>query len=260
MKVSKKNIRFFLSFINFRLPVINLRLSLLQSFLWFSLIIPLIIILVIFLTLFNTGCTNLISGGFNISEKSADDINSENEKTEGSQGSENAAASEEIKEENAEPKQGSNENETVESKSEETSISDEGDITINVYYANSTAEYLVGEARTLSGSGKYVDAIFEMMKDPIDSSLIKLIPETTKINGIKVEENTAKVDLSQNFIDDRFIGDAADILLVYSIVNTLTEFSEVDSVEFYIDGQKLDILGQLDVGEPLFRRSDLIKS
>ena len=50
-----------------------------------------------------------------------------------------------------------------------------------------------------------------------------------------------------------------DILLLYSIVNTLTQFSEVNSVTLHIDGVKQDILGQLDIKDPVFRRNNLIK-
>jgi len=143
---------------------------------------------------------------------------------------------------------------------EETDPIDTSEQTINVYYADSAAEYLVGEARTVSGISKLVDAIYELMKEPIDSSLFVLIPSTTKINSIKVINRIARVDLSQSFMDDRFVGDTADILLIYSIVNTLTEFNEVEAVEFYIDGEKLEIFGQLSVDEPIYRKSDLIKN
>ena len=134
------------------------------------------------------------------------------------------------------------------------------EVTINVYYADQTGEYLIGEARILSDSSKYVDAISEMMKESIDSSLFKLIPESTKINSVTVKDGMANVDLSKNFVDDRFVSDTVDILLIYSIVNTLTEFPDVNSVDFYIDGTRLDILGQLDLQGPSFRRSDLIKN
>jgi len=134
------------------------------------------------------------------------------------------------------------------------------EVTINVYYSDQTGEYLIGEARILSGGSKYVDAISEMMKEPIDSSLVKLIPESTKINSVTVKDGMANVDLSKNFVDDRFVGDTADILLIYSIVSTLTEFPDVNSVEFYTDGVRLDVLGQLDLQEPYFRKSDLIKN
>jgi len=134
------------------------------------------------------------------------------------------------------------------------------EVTINVYYADQTGEYLIGEARILSDSSKYVDAISEMMKESIDSSLFKLIPESTKINSVTVKDGMANVDLSKNFVDDRFVSDTVDILLIYSIVNTLTEFPDVNSVDFYIDGTRLDILGQLDLQGPSFRRIDLIKN
>jgi germination protein M len=149
------------------------------------------------------------------------------------------------------------ENNADENQSEEETKS--GEVTINVYYADSMGEYLVGEARVVSSENKYVDALNELMKLPINNSLIQLIPDGTKINSVSVEDGLAKVDFSKEFVENRFQSDTVDILLVYSIVNTLTEFPEVNSVSFYIDGEKLDVLGMLDVKEPIFRRSDLIK-
>ena len=148
---------------------------------------------------------------------------------------------------------------SVTSQETENNNSSNGEVTINVYYSDQTGEYLIGEARILSGGSKYVDAISEMMKEPIDSSLVKLIPESTKINSVTVKDGMANVDLSKNFVDDKWPGETVDILVIYSIVNTLTEFPDVNSVEFYIDGVRLEIFGQLDVKGPLFRRIDLIK-
>lgn len=133
------------------------------------------------------------------------------------------------------------------------------ELLVNVYYSDSMGEYLVGEAKVILSENKYIGAFYELMKLPTDSSLVALVPDTTIINSIVVEEGTAKIDLSIDFVEDRFISDTVDIMLVYSIVNTLTEFNEVNSVIFYIDGEKLDILGGLDLQDPVFRRSDLIK-
>jgi spore germination protein GerM len=152
-----------------------------------------------------------------------------------------------------------NESTEIESEKESEGESEPGDITINVYYSDDMAQYLVGEARTVSSENKYVDALYELMKLPVDSSLYRLIPESTKINSVTVEGGLAKVDLSKEFVEDRFQGEAVDNLLIYSIVNTLTEFPEINSVSFYKDGKKLDILGQLAIDEPIFRKSDLIK-
>ena len=134
------------------------------------------------------------------------------------------------------------------------------EITINVYYSDQMAEYLVPESRIILSDNKYVDALYELMKKPIDSSLTPLVPDTTIINSVTIEEGNAKVDLSQEFLDDRYTSDTVDILLLYSIVNTMTQFSDINSVTLYINGEKLDILGQLDISEPEFRRNDLIKN
>jgi spore germination protein GerM len=133
------------------------------------------------------------------------------------------------------------------------------EITINVYYSDQMAEYLIAESRIISSENKYVDTLYELMKKPIDSALTPLVPDTTIINSVTIEEGNAKVDFSQDFLDDRFASDTVDRLLVGSIANTLTQFSEINSVTLYIDGEKLDNLGGLDIQEPVFRQNDLIK-
>jgi germination protein M len=221
-----------------------------------------IIILVAFLLVFSLPACSTFDNLLNISKQTADktDVVQKNSSKVNNEGSATDSSGQ---------GQSSDDTENISTEMQETETtmdniqSEEGsdsEITINVFYADTTGERLVGEARIVSGENKYVDAISEMMKDPTDSSLLKLIPETTKINSVTLDGSQAKVDLSQSFIDDRFISDSADILLVYSIVNTLTAFDEIDSVLFFIDGKKLDVLGMLDLTDPLFRRSDLIKS
>jgi len=155
------------------------------------------------------------------------------------------------------------EEETAEEDTKEEQTEEEaeaGEITINVYYSDQMAEYLIPESRIIPSENKHVDALYELMKKPIDSSLTPLVPDTTIINSVIIEDGNAKVDLSQEFLDDRYTGDTVDILLLYSIVNTMTQFSDINSVTLYINGEKLDILGQLDISEPEFRRNDLIKN
>lgn len=207
------------------------------------------VILIIIITLFASGC-------------SADSSTNENNKQNNGQTIEDTSISAEstsnTQSSSAEDSSTSQEASVTSQETGSNNSSNE-EVTINVYYSDQSGEYLIGEARILSGSSKYVDAISEMMKEPIDSSLYKLIPESTKINSVTVKDGMAKVDLSKNFVDDRFVSDTMDILLIYIIVNTLTEFPDVNSVEFYIDGERLDVLGGLDLQGPLFRRSDLIK-
>ena len=139
------------------------------------------------------------------------------------------------------------------------------ELTIKVYYADSQGEYLVPELRTINtlsveeGSNKYIDALKELAKPPDNDNLIRLFPETTVINSVIVNNKIAEVDLSESFMADRFVSDTADILLIYSVVNTLTEFPEIHAVTSFIDGKKIDIFGQLDVKDPIYRDETKIK-
>jgi len=158
----------------------------------------------------------------------------------------------------------------VEDKDKTSSVSEASseltnELTIKVYYADSQGEYLVPELRTINtlgveeGSNKYIDALKELVEPPGNDNLIRLVPETTVINSVIVNNKIAELDLSESFMTDRFVSDTADILLIYSIVNTLTEFPEIHAVTFFIDGKKIDIFGQLDIKDPIYRDETKIK-
>ena len=202
-------------------------------------------LLIASLVLLNAGCSPSDSSNTNIVNETE---NNDNAKGEEDTGEEQENELEDLSDENANDEQ-----------PEEEAADLNEELTIKVYYTDPQGEYLIGEARIVSSANKYVDALNELIKLPIDDSLVGLVPDTTLINSITVEDGLAKVDLSENFVEDRFPSDTVDVLLVYSIVNTLTEFSDVHSIIFYIDGEKLDIIGMLDISEPMFRREDLIK-
>jgi len=207
----------------------------------------------VFIFLFTFSCTPTED-----STLSPDNDNTSDESTNDNGTGEESINSDDNQASDIEDNSADGENDADNDQSEETE-DETGEITINVYYADAMGEYLVGEARVVSSENKYIDAFNELIKLPVDSSLYQLVPESTIINSIIVENGLAKVDLSKEFLEDRIQSDTVDILLIYSIVNTLTEFQEVNSVSLYIDGEKLDILGELDVKEPIFRRNDLIK-
>lgn len=178
--------------------------------------------------------------------------NNEDFKSETSQDSrEEEIAEEETTEENEQTGL-ENEEEVEENKETES-------LTIKVYYADSMVQYLVGEERIISSTYKYISAFMELLKPPLEPGHFMLIPENTKVNRISFDNGNITLDLSSEFVGERFKGDAVDVLLVYSVVNTFTEFSEINTVTFYVNGQRLNTLGQLDISDPLYRDESWIK-
>jgi hypothetical protein len=65
------------------------------------------------------------------------------------------------------------------------------------------------------------------------------IPEGTRLLGLEIEDGVALVDLSEEF--EQGGGTASITARVAQVVYTLTEFEEIDAVEFYLDGERVEV-------------------
>ncbi len=93
----------------------------------------------------------------------------------------------------------------------------------------------------------------------LSGGLLTMIPANVKLRNVYVRDNTAFVDLSDEF---RFnsLGRAGLVAQVKQLVYTATEFSNVKTVQILIEGRKLDYLSSEGpyIGRPI-SRDDLIK-
>ena len=86
----------------------------------------------------------------------------------------------------------------------------------------------------------YIVLVGMLLEGPKDSTLKKIIPEGTRIIDAKINKKCVTVNLSKEFIENAD-GDVNNkCKMIYSIVNTLTELNEVQSVKFLIDGQEIE--------------------
>lgn len=131
---------------------------------------------------------------------------------------------------------------------------------ITVYHATKDGMNLVPEIHVVDKNDHPAKtAIALLAAEPLDKSLMRIMPSTTTLLGLKIQDGVAYANFSQNL--RRFGGGSAnEILLVAEIVNTLTEFPEIKSVQILIEGKKVDSLGgHLDTSEPLSRSESIIK-
>lgn len=84
----------------------------------------------------------------------------------------------------------------------------------------------------------YIAIVGMLIKGPENSELKTLIPSGTKIIDAKLNRKCVTVNLSKEFVE----GAPSDVnqktKMIYSIVNSLTELNEVQSVKFLIDGEE----------------------
>lgn len=134
-------------------------------------------------------------------------------------------------------------------------------VSVELYFSDLMGMYLVSETRVIEvkQSESIESQIMEqLILGPKGETLFSTIPSETKIKNIKTEEGICYVDLSNEFSTKHSGGSSAEILTIYSIVNSLTSLENVDSVQFLIEGEKVNTFGQLDISKPFERNNDLI--
>jgi spore germination protein GerM len=103
-------------------------------------------------------------------------------------------------------------------------------------------------------------ALRELIRGPATPELLPTIPEGTVLKSIVVTDGLAKADFNSELKTNHWGGSLGEMITVYSIVNTLTQFPEIERVQILIESQEVESLaGHLDLSEPLDPSSDLVK-
>ena len=129
-------------------------------------------------------------------------------------------------------------------------------VEVVLYFSDEQAQNLTGEKRLVSMTdGLARETINQLIKGPAKEDSNATIPAGTRLLDISVIDNVATVDFSKELIDNHTGGSAGEQMTVYSVVNTLTEFSTITKVLFLVEGQKVDTLaGHMDISRSLERR------
>lgn len=89
--------------------------------------------------------------------------------------------------------------------------------------------------------------------EELEKDYMSLIPEGTKLLGASVNNGVATINFSENFLFNKY-GVEGIYGQLMQVVYTATAFSNIDSVQFLVEGAKQDYLGEgIYVGAPLPR-------
>jgi len=135
-------------------------------------------------------------------------------------------------------------------------------IDLTLYFVSEQGDNLIESVVTVEKTESVAKAAIEgLISGPTTANSYRSVPVGTRLISISIDQGVAKVDFSREFIDGNGGGSAEEMMSVYSIVNTLTEFSTIDAVIFLVEGKRIDtISGHIDISEPVERREDLIAS
>ena len=116
-----------------------------------------------------------------------------------------------------------------------------------LYFANSETGELESETKIVDANllinEPYKEIMNWLMKEPQSSNLKKLIPEGTAMHDIKVEKSCAIINLSNEFLN--YETDENKLKIINSIVNSLTNLKEINSVKFLINGEENENLSEI---------------
>lgn len=113
---------------------------------------------------------------------------------------------------------------------------------VTLYYKNKETKELMPEGRMIDSkellSDPYTTLIELLIEAPKSENLQSVIPEGTRVIKAELKSDILYLDLSKEFIDNHEGGEEAENLTIYSIVNTVTELNEVNSVKILINGRE----------------------
>ena len=109
---------------------------------------------------------------------------------------------------------------------------------MNVYYPKNDGMGLVAVSRTIrtEKDDKYTAAMKSLLAGTKEKDQTNVIPKKAKLRSVSVKDGIATADFSKELQQNFSGGSTGEEMLVGSIVNTLTEFPEVQKVRILIDG------------------------
>jgi germination protein M len=138
----------------------------------------------------------------------------------------------------------------------------EKSMTLTLYFTDAQSSFLMKEIRRVDApQSDSVEKLImnELIKGPKTEGLSRTVPAETKLRSIEVKDGVCFVNLSAEFISKHSGGSAAETMTVYSVVDSLTELSAVNKVQFLIEGEKKESFIHMVFNEPFERDVDLIE-
>ncbi len=131
--------------------------------------------------------------------------------------------------------------------------------TVNLYFTKDNFTEVVKETAeiSLSPDETLEKSVVLLLKNETSDSYDSPFPEDTVINDVYFDEGVCFVDVSKEFILNAIHKQKEETVVLFSIVNTLTELPKIDSVQFLIDGDIGYGYGHHNIKTPFTNNTEL---
>lgn len=132
---------------------------------------------------------------------------------------------------------------------------------VRLYFADAQGRFLMEEQRSkpadiAMSQPEYI--LRSLITGPQSDSLSPTVPKGTMLLSVSVQEGACLVDFSSEFLQNRPEQELQERMTVFSVVNSLTQLEEIDTVEILVEGNPVGRYLYLNLAQPLVEDSRLI--
>ncbi len=128
---------------------------------------------------------------------------------------------------------------------------------ISLYFINKNTGEIEVESRIIDSKklleNPYKELLNLWIKGPNNELLTTGCSREININNIEINKNCAIIDFNEKFLEKINNENINELKIIYCIVDTLTELTEIDSVKILINGKDNIYFGNINLSEEYFK-------
>lgn len=133
---------------------------------------------------------------------------------------------------------------------------------IALYFADVNNDCLIAENRTIKVTDtnpieQYI--VNELIKGAESSTTKSLLASDTQLISAQTTDGVCFVNFKSGFVEKNIGDSKKENLIIYSIVNSLCELDKVTSVQFLVDGKKIEKFGSIDISTNFEKNKNISK-
>jgi len=131
---------------------------------------------------------------------------------------------------------------------------------VSVYFANEAGDALIPSHLKITYDGTLSTErliLQALLKGPVEENMQPVLPKGTVLNKVAIRDGICYVDFNEKFMEKR--AGVTPEVTIYSVVNSLTELSNVYKVQFLINGATKQTYGSLNFSNTFERNLEIVE-